>query len=166
MILENYIPNNQDEFIRKVRSVAKELNIMPEYLMAVMYFESRLDPRAQNGFSNATGLIQFMPDTARRLGTTTSKLLQMSNVEQMDYVLQYLKPYKDEMNDLADVYLAIFYPAAIGQPDYYPIGGQTLAEQNPIFNTDGDNQVRKSDVIEGLYANLPAQVTDFIKKKN
>ena len=40
----------------------------------------------------ATGLIQFLPSTARGLGTTTDALAGMSSVEQLNYVEKYFDP--------------------------------------------------------------------------
>ena len=69
-----------------MEDICCELQIRPNWLMFVMYFESRLNHRAVNRISGATGLIQFMPSTARGLGTTTDALFNMSNVDQLYYV--------------------------------------------------------------------------------
>ena len=73
--LEDYIPNNKAEFCAKLQSICNKLQISPEWLLAVMYIESRINPYAVNKYTNATGLIQFMPSTAKSLGTTTAELL-------------------------------------------------------------------------------------------
>jgi hypothetical protein len=67
------------------------------------------------------GLIQFMPSTARRLGTTTSELEKMPATEQMKYVYQYLEPFKGRLSSYDDVAMAIFYPAAVEKPDSFSI---------------------------------------------
>src|SRR3546814_21044933 len=72
--------------------MAARLGTKPEYLMAVMSFEtggSFSPAQANNAGSGATGLIQFMPNTAAGLGTSAAALAQMSPVEQ----LQYVEPY-------------------------------------------------------------------------
>lgn len=165
MILEEYVNSNRPQFVAKTRHIADKLNILPEQLMAVMWFESKLDSKAQNSISGATGLIQFMPRTAISLGTTTSDLLQMSNVEQLDYVYEYLKPYAGKMKTVEDVYLAVFYPVAIAKPDDYQLGGYMVASQNPIFDLNGDNKVKKHEVKQKFIAALPAGVAETIKKK-
>lgn len=166
MILEQYVTSNQRQFVSKVKNIACKLNTWPEYLMAVMYFESRLNHRAQNPLSTATGLIQFLQSTAVGLGTTTNRLLQMSNVEQLDYVHEYLKPYKGQLNSLEDVYLAVFYPAAIGKPDDYVIGNAETARVNPALNVNNDNQLTVGEVRKSLNAKLPATALETLKKKN
>src|SRR3546814_20398544 len=73
--------------------MAARLGTKPEYLMAVMSFEtggSFSPAQANNAGSGATGLIQFMPNTAAGLGTRTAAFAQMSSVEQLQYVAQYL----------------------------------------------------------------------------
>ena len=114
MNFEEYIKENREEFTEKVNNISNELGIDANWLMFVMWFESRLNPKAVNPISGATGLIQFMPSTARSLGTTTDVLKRMNNVQQLDYVLAYLRPYKGRMKHWIDVYLAVFYPKAMG----------------------------------------------------
>ena len=115
-------------FAEKVVKYADMLNTNPDWLMLLMYFESRLNPAAQNSTSKATGLIQFMPPTARYLGTSTDELKQMKGSEQLDYVYQYFKPYKGKLGTLTDVYLTIFYPYAVGKPETYVLGSHLTEE--------------------------------------
>ena len=69
------------EFIRGVEAMAGRLGTRPEYILAVMSFETggTFNPAIRNGIG-ATGLIQFLPSTARGLGTTTDALARMSSV--------------------------------------------------------------------------------------
>src|SRR5690606_22727031 len=77
------------EFRARLCEVAAALGVEPDYLMACIAFETgetfRPDVRNAAG-SGAVGLIQFMPATARGLGTSTEALARMSAVEQLDYV--------------------------------------------------------------------------------
>ena len=76
-------------FQQEVSAVAGRLGISEADLYAVMSFETggSFNPGIRNAAgSGATGLIQFMPSTARGLGTTTEALAGMSRVEQMQYV--------------------------------------------------------------------------------
>ena len=110
------------EFAAKVREIADLLQTDPNWLMAVMAFETgaTFSPYVKNAAgSGATGLIQFMPNTAKGLGTSTEKLARMSAVEQLDYVYKYYQPYKGRMKSLSDTYLAVLYPVAVGKPDGY-----------------------------------------------
>ena len=63
-----YVKENKKEFALKVTDICNQLNIKPEWLMFVMWFESRLNPQAVNPISGSTGLIQFrvLPDRHNR----------------------------------------------------------------------------------------------------
>lgn len=104
-------------FRQKVTEVAERLQMDPVHLMAVMSFETgeTFSPSVRNRHSGATGLIQFMPRTARSLGTSTSALAQMSPERQLDYVERYLQPYAGRMNTVEDAYMAVLWPAAVGR---------------------------------------------------
>lgn len=62
-----------------------------------------------------------MPSTAAALGTTTTQLAKLTNVEQLDYVKKYFLPRQGQLHTLEDVYCMIFYPLAIGKPNDYII---------------------------------------------
>ncbi|HRK27990.1 MAG TPA: transglycosylase SLT domain-containing protein [Chitinophagales bacterium] len=104
-------------FEKEVRRVSDKLTIPPEWLMSVMYSESKFDASISNHRgSGAVGLIQWMPATAKDFGTSVSALKQMTHVEQLTYVQKYLdrvqKKYRD-FESLTDLYLAILYPKAL-----------------------------------------------------
>ncbi|MGL5909467.1 MAG: hypothetical protein ACRCZP_05665, partial [Phycicoccus sp.] len=85
-------PNVTPEFLRRTEQIAAKLGCPPEHLMAVMSFETGGSfSAAQKNLAggSATGLIQFMPATARGLGTTTAELARMTPVQQLDYVEKY-----------------------------------------------------------------------------
>lgn len=153
---EEYIKENKKQFIDKVIKIANDLNINPNWLMFVMWFESKLNPKAVNPISKATGLLQFMPTTAWALGTTTDSLLSMNNVQQLDYVLAYLRPYKGKMKKWIDVYLAVFYPAAIGNPDYV-ITRDIVAKQNKIFDINNDLDISVKEIETVLLKQIPSR---------
>jgi hypothetical protein len=109
-------------FKDKVVSVSADLGINPDWLMAVMYAESSLNPARPNPKSGAIGLIQFMPETAAGLGTSTDALRSMSAVQQMDYVSKFYQSSKNHLNSAGDLYAATFMPAVVGKPDDTIIG--------------------------------------------
>lgn len=149
-----YVKENKKEFALKVTDICNQLNIKPEWLMFVMWFESKLNPQAVNPISGSTGLIQFMPSTARGLGTTTDVLKRMSNVQQLDYVLAYLRPYKGRMKTWVDVYLAVFYPKAMGKPDFV-ITPDIIAKQNKIFDLNKDLDISVKEIETALRKQIP-----------
>lgn len=125
--------------------VAKNLDIDPAWLANVINFESvGGKPDAYNATSGASGLIQFMPGKGRsadRLGYTTEQIRAMSGKEQMPLVEAYFRMVlrdnrRERLASQEDVYMAVFYPVAIGLPDYrFP---PLVVEQNRGIQTPRD----------------------------
>ncbi len=148
------------EDLKAIVDTADSLGIDPDWLLAIEKFESGLNPKAVNSSSGATGAIQFMPNTAANLGTSTAALKQMSLQEQQKYVYAYLLPFKSRLKSLEDTYLAVFFPAAIGQSDDYIVGikpgnGGTSFQnivyvQNEGFDSSQTGYVRRSDIVSTI----------------
>lgn len=51
-----------DEFLEKVVSISENLQLNPDDMMAIMAFESWLNPKCGEGTGGAVGLIQFTND--------------------------------------------------------------------------------------------------------
>lgn len=132
-----------ESYAQDIIDVSERLGIEPKWLANVINFESKGgDPTAVNPRSNATGLIQFIPSTASKLGTSTGALLQMSGKEQMKWVEKYLTPYKGKMNKQEDVYTAVFFPSALGNQNFALPEWATLL--NPNIKTP-DDYARKAN---------------------
>jgi hypothetical protein len=131
----------------EVTKICKNLGIKDEWLYAVIWFESRGNPQAINKYSNATGIIQFMPKTAQNLGTTVNNLYNMTVVEQLQYVEKYLKKWDDkyDLNTYLDTYLAVFYPAALGKTKDFVIGTGKLVQQNKNVDANKDGTITVAD---------------------
>ncbi len=104
--------------------MARKLDLDPSYIAAVMSVESNFDSKLSNqlcikatGDPNkcATGLIQFMPNTAKAMGTSTTELRAMSPIAQLEYVRRFYAPYKGRLKTPGDFYIATFCPALIGK---------------------------------------------------
>ena len=163
MLFEDKVTVNQDAFLSKVQNVADTLGVSADSLMTVMNSESGLDSTAVNPASGATGLIQFMPNTAAGLGTSTAALRAMSNVDQLDYVQQYYANISQPLTSYYDLYAATFYPYMIGQPDSYVIGSekgtayaQTIARQNPAVDINGNGVITLGDFKQWIDSRLPS----------
>ncbi len=162
MIFDNLIKENKEAFITKVIKVATYLKVKPEHLMFLMWFETAhtLNSHIQNSIG-ATGLIQFMPATARFLGTTTEALKAMSNVDQMDYVQRHLGIFKGRYKDWVDLYCGIFWPAAVGKPDTFRITPDIVAKQNPLFDINKDGDIEKAEIRRALLKQIPAEYRQY-----
>lgn len=136
-------------FRSKVIAIAHRLSLDPSNLMAIIAFETgrAFSARTTNRRSGATGLIQFMPATAKALGTTTARLAAMNEVQQLDYVERYLRPYAGRMTDLASAYMAVLWPAAVRKPQSHVLfAAPSLAyEQNRGLDTDKDGKITKAE---------------------
>jgi hypothetical protein len=170
MILLNFVQDNQTQFAARVKAIAAEIGINPNWLMGVMYKESRLNHQARNPISGATGLIQFMPDTAAAMGTTTTALAAMTNVQQLEFVRGYLLPYRNKINSFEDTYFAVFFPAAIGKPDDYVLqtsrlSAALIATQNPAMDYNKDKKITVAEVKQWLYSGFDPEIQNQLKKK-
>lgn len=118
------------------------------WAMGCMAFESgeTFSPSVKNAAgSGATGLIQFMPSTARDLGTTTDALAKMTAVQQLEYVERYFRPYRARISSLSDMYMAILLPKYVGKPDDSILftNGTVAYRQNAGLDKDRDGKITK-----------------------
>jgi len=191
MILIDKLQLNKGEsravFEATVRSISNKLGINPNWLMMVMWSESRLNAQAVNkqegdsedplvrSASRATGLIQFMPDTALNLGTTTVALYKMDAISQLQYVYQYFKGWAGRIKSYYDLYFVTFFPLAIGKPDNYMLqtpnkSAYIIAKQNPFFDVNKDGKLTVGEIKRRMYESIPkailADVMSMIEKKS
>lgn len=152
------IENTTQAFRDKTANIAQSLNMDPNYLMAIMSFESSLNPQAVNENTHATGLIQFMPKTAQRLGTTTDALRRMSGEQQLDYVYKYFAPYKGKLGTLEDAYMAVLYPSAMGKgPDHVLFSSPSDAYRfNDSLDSNHDGKITVAEATSFVRQRLPA----------
>ncbi|GIW59553.1 MAG: hypothetical protein KatS3mg087_0619 [Patescibacteria group bacterium] len=128
------------DFLQEVSALSARLGIPPEWLIAVMGFETggTYSPSKRNPLSGATGLIQFMPSTARSLGTSTNALAKMSQSQQLKFVEKYLSPYKGRFNSLEDLYMSVLMPAGVGKGANYKLPGWAYRQNSGLdINKDG-----------------------------
>lgn len=145
-------PEERPEFLAKVDDISAELNFNPDDLVKVINFEtggSFASDQRNNAGSGATGLIQFMEDTAIGLGTSTEELAQMRPTEQLDFVREHLRTHlRNTPNPtLSDVYMAVLFPRAVGEPDDTPVfqQGDRFYQQNSGLDLDGDGIITKGE---------------------
>lgn len=170
MIYDYLVTENKVDFLGKVSNIAAKLGINPDWLMIVFKIESSMNHKAVNPYTQATGLIQFMPSTAAGLGTTTGGLMAMSNVQQLDYVYKYFAPYKGRFSSILDLYTVTFFPAALGKADSYilqtdRIAAGTIARQNGAYDLNKDNQITLGELKAAITKKIPSEAMIFLKKK-
>ncbi|MFM2292653.1 MAG: hypothetical protein RIS29_2466 [Bacteroidota bacterium] len=160
---EQYIKTNKAAFISDLQKYCNLLGILVDDLMTVMYAESRLNERARNPYTRATGLLQFMPSTAVGLGTTVDALYNMNNVQQLYYVYLYFKPYIGKIHNVYDLYKVVFFPASLGKPQTWTfetskLSASLVATQNPAIDLNKDKKI--------TVAEFEQYVSNYIKKKS
>lgn len=153
-------------FITAVKGLCSRLEI-PDYrmLLAVMQFESCLNPQAVQPQTKATGLIQFMPNTAAGLNTTCGYLYGMTALQQLEYVEKYLRPFHGHLDKISDLYMSVLWPAAVGKPEDHELWSKThhaaCYRVNPLdWNHDGritkgEAAKRVADIYVSMCESLP-----------
>lgn len=146
-------------------SAAKALGMHVDWLAAVMSFETAgtFSPSILNAAgSGAFGLIQFMPSTAQGILKTATKQEAVDRGRAMSFseqlkkmVVPYFKGHK--YNNLNDVYLKVFFPAAMGKPDTYVVGAQDGTDfqqkvyaQNRGFDSADKGYITRADITKRI----------------
>lgn len=133
----------------------------PNWLMACMAWESgeTFSPAEKNrAGSGATGLIQFMPTTAKELGEyrkttlSTALLATMTAEDQLTWVYWYFRlqiQRHGAITNLEDCYMAILWPGAIGSPVSSPLWSKgeapTTYRQNAGLDSNKDGTITKAE---------------------
>ena len=142
----------------------------PNWLMACIAWETgeKFSASVKNmAGSGATGLIQFMPTTAKELGTyrkttlTTAMLAKMTAEDQLTWVYWYMRLMIERhgaITNLEDCYMAILWPAAIGEPVASPLwtkkGRPTTYRQNAGLDKNTDGTITKLEAADHVRAKL------------
>lgn len=139
---------DQKLFDDTLNSLAKEAGLAADKIRKIIGKESGGRASAENP-SGATGLIQFMPEIAKSLGTTTEELKKMSPAEQLPFVIEYFKSRGvTEKHDQGDYYVAVAAPAFLGKPDSTEVykRGTPEYDQNPSWDVNKDGVVTVGDL--------------------
>ena len=131
----------------KLQVIVDRMGVTVNDLIVIINLESAgtFSPSVQNPDSKATGLIQFMPSTAKGLGTTIEALKNMTILEQLEYVdkffignLKAVTKGTKLKNGVYDLYSLVFFPAATNKPQDWIIqskknSAQAVSCQNPLI---------------------------------
>jgi hypothetical protein len=144
------IEKTSPNFRAKLIQVASGIGINPDWLAAVISFESNgtFSPSVKNPSSGATGIIQFTRGTAISLGTTTDALARMTAEQQLDYVDKYYDHYRGRLGSLCSTYAVVFAGHCVGaSPDTVAYSAPSSAyEQNRGLDFDGDGAITCREV--------------------
>lgn len=153
-------------FVDEITQISERLKIKPDWLMVCICFETARTFRSnvRNKYSGSVGLIQFIPSTAYRLGTTPGKLAAMNPVEQLYYVEKYFAPYAGKMFSVYDCYIVIFAPYFLGKPEsqiLYRSDGKTELDRrryrlNKVLDVNRDGLITIRDVQNQIKKFVPS----------
>ena len=159
--VQNVSAMADNTFTQSAEQVAANLNIPVNWMYAVMDTESGFDPQIRNqeyvraGREDdaAIGIIKFMPATAEALGTTVDELKTMSRTEQLTYVERFYEQYADKIQSPEDLYVATFYPRALGEEDDFVLGSErsqavveNIVEGNRALDANQDGRITLGEV--------------------
>lgn len=129
---------NADRY--KAAQVAREHNIDEDELFQLIAFESGWDPTIVNKASGASGILQWLPVTAKGLGTSTTALRGMTICRQLDFVDKYFGGFNSPIP--GDAYVAVFAGAGnVGKPDNAPMttgNGKPAVKGTPAYDQNAD----------------------------
>ena len=175
------IPSLSKDDLSSIEAVANYFGFNPVWLVNLINIESAgtFNPSITNNIG-ATGLIQFLPSTAISLGTTTNALRAMTFPQQMDYVRSYIYNTLKNLNVISasntivpdwftfrDLCMTIFYPAAVGNPDY--IMPSYVTALNPSVRTAQDyvDHAMSMAILQDIYTmKETATLVVSVVKKN
>lgn len=174
LYIEKIPANLRDAFAKKVESIAAFLNIHPNWLMQVMWAESKLKPDAANHQGKdkhlvAAGLLQFTEGSGIvKAGKVRSvkSILTLPLLSQLELVKWYFTPYKGRMHSYYDLYAVTFFPAMIGKGDDWVLqakgmSADTIARQNPAISK-GNNHITVADFKRYTTGLVPTYVRNKI----
>lgn len=152
-------------FRASVCDFSSRIGLNPSIPMACMAFESgrTFSPSIRNGAgSGAVGLIQFMPQTAAMLGTSTADLALMTAERQLYVVFQYFgQPmFKGKLKTLEDTYMSILWPTAVGEPNETVVFDRADPDhparyvQNAGLDFNHDGKITKAEAAARVVAML------------
>ncbi len=155
-------------FEKKVTEIADWLGINPNWLMQVMYAESRMNARAENiqyGRLIAAGLLQWTK--ASGFPGAPKTVLQYNHLQQLEWVKKYFAPYRGKMHSYFDVYLVTFFPSAMGRGDGYVFASRKLpasliAKQNPAINKVRDGKITMAEFKQYVWSSTPVAIRSLV----
>lgn len=146
-LIEKYRRPDVEAFANGVIAMTDRLakntgNILnPDWFMGIFHLETMGTFRAdiQSPNTKATGLIQFMPDTARWLGTSVAALKKMTPLQQLYFVEKYYFKLISgrKIKSFLDFYLVTFYPSALAWEDEKEFSPM-VKKANPLFYIGGE----------------------------
>jgi VWFA-related protein len=147
------------DFVSRIIELAKKYNTKPSVLLAVIYFESRLNPTAVNPISGAYGLIQFTSMGLDGLGVKLEDIRGMDAIKQLDVVELYFDRWgmhRRGNNSVENMYMAVLAPAYRNSPPETVIyrEGSSAYKQNKNLDRDNKGYITVEDAASFVHRQL------------
>lgn len=157
------------EFCNKVVQIAQNIKCDPDDLMGIMSHESGFNPQKVNNTNRKknVGLIQFCADARHDMKVpgadnsrksdddweaTYNAMLNMSALEQLDYVEKYYLGAKrnsgigrDEVVSTATL-AALAFASSRAKEEVLAVQGSAEYDRNKNLDTDGDGKITKTEL--------------------
>jgi hypothetical protein len=162
------IENLSGAELKALVKTAHNIGAEPDWLAAIIGLETNktFSPKISNSKSGATGIIQWLPSTAKQMGIGSTKeeaianLKKMSFTQQLKWVERYYKDYIFKgkpytLKNLEDAYFVVFSPKGIGKSNDSVLyqAGTIEAEQNKGF-ANAEGVITRGAVTGGIRAVL------------
>lgn len=142
-------------FHREFAAVCDRLQIDADAIAALISHESAFNGQAFNKLGGASGIMQWMPATAKWLGTTTEAIRAMSALEQLKLVEKTFKGWAGKLS-ARDVPMVGFGASFIGKPDSHVAyaKGQKGYDWNTGLDINRDGKLTLGEVRDHVLAVL------------
>lgn len=157
----------EPDFLSKLIAGAQKRGMNPDHILNVMAVETAgsFNPFVRNPTSSASGMIQFMRDTAPTLGTTIEQIRKMNATQQLEYVFKYFDQYIKRFGPLdtqGKVYSAVGTGMVKPNDDDVVMrrGQRGYAGNAPTWDRNMDGLIRQSEMAQAAIAKLGAGI-DF-----
>lgn len=159
-------------FIAKVKQIAANLKIHPNWLMFIMNFESAGTFSASkfNPAKTYVGLLQFGKVAANDMGTSVAALSRMTAVKQLDYVEKYYKMWFRYLKitgvrSFVDFYLITLFPSKVNKGhdaviESKRIPATAFARANKSFKPNANGAITVGEVNRVLLSKLPNEAIE------
>lgn len=146
-----------------IKQAACVLEVPAEHLAAVIAFETgeSFSPQAANPLSGAIGLIQFTPtgyESIRGREYSYKELSLMTFEQQLlGPVVDYIRANRGAgQQGLADLYMCVLAPAAVGKPDDFVLyrSPKKSYTQNKGLDKGGKGYITKADAAQQVLKKL------------
>lgn len=150
----NIPPTMKENFLKKLVWIAEDMGINPDWLMAIIFFESRFNPNATNKKSGAKGFIQWMDKTSRSNFGISNEEIPVNPLRQLDFVYAYFKNRLayNKPQTLLDFYLMVLYPKAVNKPGSFKFSDSAIEGNKRLFGYFKDEKYgTKADLEAKLF---------------